>query len=266
VNPPAESVPLRQLLQQSPIVQGLAAFISVLVISSIFSPVPTTANAVLKSVLLQLVLVLAIPLGLAAWLKLDKGKAFHLRPTSVLNLLWCFVLTLCCLFLLDEIAFWQEKLTGISASLRPEVEQLLHVDSLGSLIGVSLSLGIVPAVCEEFLFRGFILSRFLATGNPGWSLMMTAILFGVFHRNLPALLTTSLAGLLLALVVWRTGSLYNAIVMHGVVNGWAIVVVNTGISEWLPWLDRAGHVPVVLQVGCLAGLWAGVKQLKPALV
>ena len=120
------------------------------------------------------------------------------------------------LFLLDEVAFWQERLTGVRASLSPEIQRLLRADSALQLGWIFFALALTPAICEELLFRGFILGRFLETGQPGQSLMMTSLLFGLFHRNLPALLPTTLAGIMLAFAVWRTGSLYCAIVMHAV--------------------------------------------------
>jgi sodium transport system permease protein len=251
----------KQILLRSPTAQALAAFCVVLLLSLVLSP-SDSKTLKLQSVLLQVFLVLAVPLGLASWLGLEKRGVFHLRPTSVRNLFWCVLLTFCCLFLLDEIALWQHRLIGVSANLSPEMQQLLRGDSISSLVWVVFSLALVPAACEEFLFRGFILSRFLSAGNLGHALMMTAVLFGFFHRNLAVLLTTSLAGLLLAFVVWRTGSLYNAIAMHALVNGWAISVTNSRLAEWLPWLEGASHVPLTVQVLCAAGTLLAARKLN----
>jgi membrane protease YdiL (CAAX protease family) len=106
-----------------------------------------------------------------------------------------------------------------------------------------------------------MLGRFLETGQPGQSLMMTSLLFGLFHRNLPALLPTTLAGVMLGFVVWRTGSLYCAIVIHTVVNTWAILVVNTRLGEFLPWTCQPSHVPTWLLVVCAFLVLIAGKQL-----
>jgi len=87
-------------------------------------------------------------------------------------------------------------------------------------------------------------------------------LFGLFHRNLAALLPTTLAGVVLASVVWRTGSLYCAILMHAVINGWAILVVNTGLGEIFPWTRQPSHVPAGLLVVCVLGVVFAGKQLQ----
>lgn len=251
------------MLLQSPLLQGWLAFLAVFGATLVLSPGAGSPQVILQSVLLQLLLVFGVPAALSVWLRLGYRTVFCLRPTSAGNLLWCTVLTFCTLFLLDEIALWQEKFTGVSPSLSPEIQRLLRAESMSDLIWIVLSLALVPALCEELLFRGFIFSRFLTTGNLGQSLMMTAVLFGVFHRSLAVLLTVSLAGLLLGFVVWRTGSLYNAIVVHAVINGWAIAVANTELPQWLPWLEPGNHVPVPLLLGCIAGIVVASKFLSP---
>ena len=127
---------------------------------------------------------------------------------------------------------------------------------------IFIALALTPAICEEFLFRGFLLGRFLETGQPGQSLMMTSLLFGLFHRNLSVLLPTTLAGIVLAFVVWRTGSLYCAIVIHAVINTWAIFVVNTSLGELLPWTSQSSHVPTWLLLVSVVGVAVSAKQLQ----
>lgn len=260
--PSQVSSPKRALFQ-SLALQGLVAFGAVLVFSSLLSPSATSKHAIPQSVLLQLTLLLCFPLGFASWLGLQKRPTFYFHPTSAGNLFWCLVMTFSALFLLDEMALWQERLTGVSASLDPDLLRLLRGDSAGSLIWIFLSLAVVPAACEEVLFRGFILSRFINTGHPGHALTMTALLFGIFHRSLATLLITSLAGFLLCFIVWRTGSLYNAMVAHATVNGWAILIANTRLAEWMPWLDNTSHVPLAIQALCATGLLMGGKKLRP---
>jgi len=176
--------------------------------------------------------------------------------------LWCLLLALSVLFLLDEVAFWHERLTGVQASPSPEIQRLLHANSALQFSWIVFALAVTPAICEEFLFRGFILGRFLETGQAGQSLMMSSLLFGLFHRDLATLLPTTVVGIMLAFAVWRTGSLYCVIVMHAVINTWAILVVNTGLGESLPWTRQPSHVPTWLLVVCVLGVVVAGKQLQ----
>ena len=139
---------------------------------------------------------------------------------------------------------------------------LLRADSALQLVWIFFALALTPAICEELLFRGFILGRFLETGQPGQSLMMSSLMFGLFHRNLPALLPTTLAGVMLAFVVWRTGSLYCGILIHALVNTWAILVVNTRLGELLPWTRQPSQVPIALLALSVLGVVVAGRQLQ----
>jgi membrane protease YdiL (CAAX protease family) len=250
-------------LPRSPATQALVVFFAVFLPTLIFTPAADSPGATLRSVVLQVLVVCFVPLIFAHRANLNKRVVFSLRPVTVKNLLWCLFLALSVLFLLDEVALWQEQLTGVRAQLSPDIQRLLRADSALRLGWIFLALALIPAICEELLFRGFILGRLLETGQPGQSLMMTSILFGLFHRNLPALLPTTLAGVMLAFVVWRTGSLYYAIVMHAFVNTWAILVVNTRLREFLPWTHQPSHVPAWLLLACAVGVVIAGKQLQP---
>jgi sodium transport system permease protein len=249
-------------LSRSPVTQALVVFFAVFLPTLLLTPAAANPAAALQSVVLQILLVALVPLGVLHLLDLDKRTALSLRPVTARNLFWCVLLALSVLFLLDEIVLWQEQLTGVRASLSPEIQKLLRADSVLQLVWIFFALALTPAICEELLFRGFILGRFLETGQPGQSLMMSSILFGLFHRNLVALLPTTLAGIMLAFAVWRTGSLYCAIVMHALVNSWAIVVINSKLGDLLPWTRQPSQVPAWLLVVCVLGVVVAGRQLQ----
>jgi sodium transport system permease protein len=249
-------------LSERPVWHALVVFLAVFLPTLVLTPAAANPAAAIQSVVLQFSLVALVPLTFAHLSKLDKRTVLSLRPATVKNLFWCVLLAFSVLFLLDEIALWQEQLTGVRASLSPEIQKLLRADSALQLVWIFFALALTPAICEELLFRGFILGRFLETGQAGQSLMMTSLLFGLFHRNLPALLPTTLAGMMLAFAVLRTGSLYYAIVMHTVVNTWAILVVNTSLGEFLPWTRQPSHVPAALLLVCVLGVVVAGKQLQ----
>ena len=249
-------------LSGRPVTQALVVFLAVFIPTLLLTPAAGSPAATRQSVVLQFLLVALVPIAFAHLSNLDRRPTFSLRRVTASNLLWCFLLAFSVLFLLDEIAVWQERLTGVRASLSPEIQELLRANSRLHLVWIFFALALTPAICEELLFRGFILGRFLETGQPGQSLMMSSLLFGIFHRNLSTLLPTTLAGIMLAFAVWRTGSLYYSIVMHAVINTWAILVVNTRLGESLPWTRQPDHVPSWLLVVCVFGIIVAGKQLQ----
>ncbi len=71
----------------------------------------------------------------------------------------------------------------------------------------------VPGFCEEFLFRGAILTNCLPFGR-GNAIFISALLFSFMHQNPAQILYTFAAGILLGLVYERTGSIWNCVLLH----------------------------------------------------
>jgi sodium transport system permease protein len=108
---------------------------------------------------------------------------------------------------------------------------------------VWLVVAITPAICEELLFRGLLLSALRGLGM--WpALLITSLLFGLAHASIYRLLPTLFLGLVFGYLVWRSGSVLTGIVAHALNNGLMATLVhyrplgefrNLGQSVFLPW-------------------------------
>lgn len=72
---------------------------------------------------------------------------------------------------------------------------------------------VVPALVEEFLYRGVILRALMRFGT-GFAIVMSALLFALMHGNLSQIVFAFPLGLLFALLVVRTGNLWITIIVH----------------------------------------------------
>jgi len=107
-----------------------------------------------------------------------------------------------------------------------EVTQLiLSGDKIWILLVNLLVIGIIPAVCEEFLFRGIILTWFKNIfNNIHLSVFLSAVIFSAIHFQFYGFVPRFLLGLYFGyLFVW-TGSLMPCIVAHFINNGMSVVV------------------------------------------
>ncbi len=90
---------------------------------------------------------------------------------------------------------------------------------------VVVTMAIVPAICEEFFFRGFVLSTLAVRYSTWKAIVFSAIIFGLFHvvsgslLSLERFLPTAMLGIFLAWLAIRTGSLLPGIVLHAAHNG-----------------------------------------------
>lgn len=83
-------------------------------------------------------------------------------------------------------------------------------------------IGIVPSVCEEILYRGYIQRSFEKSWGIWAAIILSGLLFGLYHIRLTQLIPLALIGMLLAWIVWRSNSIYPAIVAHFVNNGGSV--------------------------------------------
>src|SRR5439155_25802487 len=88
------------------------------------------------------------------------------------------------------------------------VEELQQILGDGQSIWWQLFLiALLPAVCEELAFRGFILSGLLRRMSVPTAILVSGFLFGFFHMNPRQLFPATAVGILLGLIATRTGSL-----------------------------------------------------------
>ncbi|MGH7436988.1 MAG: lysostaphin resistance A-like protein [Polyangiaceae bacterium] len=135
------------------------------------------------------------------------------------------------------------------------LEAALRGAGAGTFALAVLTLGVLPALGEEALFRGFIQPA-LATSLGRWpAIAVVAAAFGLFHRDLVQGTGAFVAGLFLGWTVEHTRSLVPAIVAHAANNFAFIVLAALGLASGLP--VTANVAALVVGTACCAGAtWA----------
>jgi membrane protease YdiL (CAAX protease family) len=126
------------------------------------------------------------------------------------------------------------------------IENYLRGDHLVLL--TIFHIGIVPSVCEEILFRGYILRNFERSMNVWVAIVLSGLIFGIFHIRLTQFIPLALLGMLLAWMTIQTRSLWPAVVAHFVNNGGSVtlayyfpeVVFNEQLQGAMPPLYLVG--------------------------
>lgn len=126
-----------------------------------------------------------------------------------------------------------------------------------------ISTAIVPAFAEEFLFRGAIMSALKPYGKAP-AIFISAILFAFMHQNIEQILYTFAAGLVLAWVVYETGSIWSGVLIHFFNN--LLSVISTPISDRLP-ETTAGMILFSIELciftfGVISAISLLIKKIK----
>ena len=127
------------------------------------------------------------------------------------------------------------SLAGLGASLFlgqrgwwPEESELVYLlipeTPLEKLWSVVL-LAPTAALCEEFLYRGYLLSQLGQwCHSASWGVALSSLAFGLAHiyQGWSGMVRAALLGALLAYPVVRLGSLYPSMVAHGLIDALAL--------------------------------------------
>jgi len=84
-------------------------------------------------------------------------------------------------------------------------------------------IALVPSFAEEVLFRSYVLRAFEKSWGIVLAIVISGILFGLYHIQLTNLLPLATLGILLAVITWLSGSVWPAVLAHFVNNGAAVL-------------------------------------------
>lgn len=185
----------------------------------------------------------------------------HPKPTEYLGLkkvqntrflVLVFPLMVFAVPVFAQIGEWMQQIdfgAGAKSSFEEQqkmMKALMGGISVGNLFLYLLIFAALPALGEEFLFRGIVM-RFAYNNaqNIHFAILFSAAIFGLAHGTVYNFLPIMLAGVLLGYIYFYSGSLWLSILAHFLNNALAIVLLflsNKGIiskeigeAEGLPW-------------------------------
>ena len=231
---------LRQLKSAPAEVRVGLVFLWVLTVSAWLAPREPSEAARAQAAALQILVVAGTPLLFGKLAGFSWDALFRLRPVSLYQAGLAMLMGLCLAPWLEAVHYYQGQLCGDAAQLQQGVQSWLQGSHPAWVL---LTMALVPAVCEELLFRGFVLNQLLGPETRARAILVSAVLFGVFHRHLLLLLPAGLAGLLFAVMVQRSRSLAPAILAHFTVNACAVALSHWPAAASVAWLAGKGPVP-----------------------
>ena len=96
------------------------------------------------------------------------------------------------------------------------------------LVGLIL-FAITPGICEEIMFRGVMLRAYERLGIKR-AIVITGILFGLFHFDVQNFLGPAFLGILFAYMVYKTNSIYSSMIAHAINNTIALTLLKLADS------------------------------------
>lgn len=113
----------------------------------------------------------------------------------------------------------------MGVSQNPEDVLSLPLNTVGWYFVNLLVLGVLPAVCEELIFRGMIFQGLKEHFSKWTSVLLSALLFALMHQNIEQLIYPFVLGIVLAEVMDRTGNLLYPMIIH-LFNNFTTITLN----------------------------------------
>lgn len=139
------------------------------------------------------------------------------------------------------------------------LEDVLQIQNQSvSLTELWLLAALLPAVCEETLFRGLILNGTSRWGR-GAAILVSALAFAFAHASIYRVLPTMLLGAVLGYAAWQTRSTLTSMVAHVLNNGMLLTLArHSDVGRIMGW-DGSGPPPwPLMATGVImtgVGLW-----------
>jgi len=105
----------------------------------------------------------------------------------------------------------------------PEESSIPIPQNLGEVFVTILVIAIAPAICEEILHRGLLLKAYENRGTMK-AIVISGIMFGIFHFDITNLLGPILLGILFGYYVVRTNSIFAGVIAHFMNNFLATIL------------------------------------------
>ena len=202
--------------------------------------------------------------GLLPWIvswyrKISLRETFALNPISIRVLIPSLILGCTLWPFAFELVMWakEQQLATLDFSKLERFQPLLESWNQIPLGWILLSLAVLPGVCEEWFFRGFLFGSLYNSQRPGRTIVLTGILFGLFHLivtdslAVERFLPSTFLGLILGWIRYSTGSVIPGICLHICHNGLLLTIVRyeKQIAEWGVGIQLESHLPFVWLVG-----------------
>ena len=118
----------------------------------------------------------------------------------------------------------------------------------------------LPTIAEEFVFRGLFYHSYRKNGILG-AAILSGVIFGAIHLNINQFCYACVMGMVFALMVEITGSMFSSMLAHFAVNSYSIIMLKlvsmSGISVQTEQasqqiMSQYSGVIILLQIAILA--------------
>lgn len=200
---------------------------------------------------------LLVPMFFVSFSGYNMRETFRLKRPSAGHLLLTTLMVFCAYFLMNflfdlQMSYKLAAPEEIEAIVK-KMEMVNSAVNLGAFLAVAV-LALLPAVVEEFFFRGVMLAGLENAFSKGLAILVAGMLFGILHLGESEVMM--ILGIVLAYITVKGDSIFLAVYGHFLFNLISVILMLNGPSA-VP-AEIAVQVPPSLMIVSSAGLIGGI--------
>ncbi len=207
-------------MKKTKVLDGIIAFVVAVVIilfvnALLFQKLGIAGMGVAEALLL------AVPLMLVFLRRENISERFNLKLPSIGSFFSAVVLMM-------GANMWENAASFIYVAIfgMPEQNDMVFLESFFSNVNPAVALviiALIPAVCEELLFRGYIFSSFKGKRSKVVAVMISSILFSLIHFDAYKTIPILIMALAFGYITAKTDSVLIPMIFHFINNSMAVI-------------------------------------------
>ncbi len=169
--------------------------------------------------------------NIGRYLKINHRPKIFTLTTGILLIIVCLPL-INWLVTMNEMMTFPESFSYIEEWMRKSEEsamlftnEFLNVNNVGGLMINLLMIAVIPAIGEEFMFRGVLQKLFKDwLGNAHIAIILSSFLFSAMHLQFFGFIPRFVLGMLLGYLFYFSRNLWIPIIAHFFNNGFAVII------------------------------------------
>jgi len=142
----------------------------------------------------------------------------------------------------ESLSWLESSIAGTEEIMSKQIEAFLQMDSFREFAGVFFILAVLPALCEETLFRGVLQPTIRRhTGKTHLAVWISAFAFALLHMQFYTFLSIFALGAVLGYIKVWTGSLWPSVIVHLINNGSIVVAIYFFDMSYAEVNNMGGH-------------------------
>lgn len=247
---------------------GIGDAVIVLLLSVIFmiysSAIIAAKLPLIYSVIIPQFFFAAICIASALYLKCDMKKALFFKKPKFIYIISAVIIglgnILINMVLTSVFSLFMNDSTD-------EMNQSMQLITDGRpFIQLLFAIGILPAVCEEILFRGYLYSSIKNKMKPFMAMIVVSLTFGIYHMNLIQSAVTAIIGIILVYSVYKTECIFVSMIIHAMNNSFSVICMSYPDNAVISRINEIQPVPgiIIFAVVGILFIFAGFFIIKKA--